>query len=75
MLRRRRIVVEKRGTTIGGGAGLDKANVEIATVSGDGTVDMIVSAEGLVGMRGYVAAPGRCYTETRKGREEGNSKS
>lgn len=45
------MVVEKRGTTIGGGAGLDKANVEVTTVSGDGTVDMTVSAEGLVGIR------------------------
>ena len=66
------MVVEKRGATISGGAGLDKANVEIATISGDRTVDMTVSAERLVGMRDYVTAPGRYYTEMRKEREEGN---
>ena len=51
MVRRDHTVVEKSGTIIGGGAGLGKANVEIVTVSGEGTVDIAVSRDELAGMR------------------------
>lgn len=49
--RRDRTSVEKRGTIIGGGAGRGKVKGEIEIVSGDGTVDMMVSGDELTAMR------------------------
>lgn len=51
MARRDRTSVEKRGTIIGGGAGRGKVKGEIEIVSGDGTVDMMVSGDELTTMR------------------------
>jgi hypothetical protein len=43
-------VVAKRGITLGGGAGLAEANVEIGNVSADGIVDMNFSGDEFIDM-------------------------